>query len=315
MEEFFQPGPGSSYAAGGYPPKPVVAEQKKNALVRSLMSLLVYAMLFYFLFEQNIAYIAAIMVVIIVHELGHFLCMKIFNYTNVKIFIVPLLGAFTSGKKQEVSQWQLSLIIMAGPLPGIIIGTIIFYLNLDLHSDTLKMLAISFLYINLLNCLPFYPLDGGRLVETLFFRQNQIIRLVFGIISIIALGYLALFNPIMFIVPVLVALELYNEYRHQKIRSYLDHEKINYHLSYEQLPDRNYWLIRDCLIFSFPKKYAGVQPGVYQYSVAEPLILQHVNSVLQTNIQNDMSLLKKLLILLVYIASFIVPVILMIRFA
>jgi Zn-dependent protease len=315
MEEFFQPDPDPAYAAGAYPPKPVVAEQKKNALVRSLMSLFVYAMLFYFLFEQNIAYIAAIMVVIIVHELGHFLCMKLFNYTNVKIFIVPLLGAFTSGKKQEVSQWQLSLIIMAGPLPGIIIGSIIFYLNLDVHSDTLKMLAISFLYINLLNCLPFYPLDGGRLVEALFFRQNNVIRLVFGIISIIALCFLALYNPIMFIVPALIALELYNEYKHQKIRTYLDQEKINYHLSYEQLPDKSYWLIRDCLIFSFPKKYAGVQPGLYQYSAAEPLIVQHVNSVLQVNIKNDMNLLKKLLILLVYIASFIAPIFLMIRFA
>ena len=179
----------------------------------------------------------------------------------------------------------------------------------------LKMLSISFLYINLLNCLPFYPLDGGRLVETLFFRQNNIIRLVFGIISIIALCGLALFNPIMFIVPMLIGLELYNEYKHQKIRSYLEQEKINYHLSYEQLPDRSYWLIRDCLIFSFPKKYAGVPPGVYQYSVAEPLILQHVNSVLQANIQNDMNLFKKILILLAYIASFIAPVILMIRFA
>lgn len=300
---------------GIYPPKPELVEQKRNALGRSLVSLLIYALLFYFLFEQNVAYIAAIMLVLIIHELGHFSFMKIFKYSNVKIFIVPLLGAFTSGKKQDVSQWRLSLIILAGPVPGIIIGSIIFYMNRELNNETLKMLALSFLYINLLNCLPFYPLDGGRLIETLFFRQNHLIRIIFGAISICFLLILSFYSPIMMIVPILIGIELFNESKHQKIRNYLDHEHVNYHIEYKSLPDKNYWLIRDCLIFSFPKKYAGIQPGVYQYHMAEPLILQHINSVLQPNIINDLNAFKKLIILLFYIAVVITPVILMIKFS
>lgn len=84
-----------------FPSKPVVIEKNQNALTRSLISLFIYAVLFYFLFNQNITYIAAILLVIIVHEMGHFLFMKLFNYSNVKIFIVPLLGAFTSGKNNK----------------------------------------------------------------------------------------------------------------------------------------------------------------------------------------------------------------------
>jgi stage IV sporulation protein FB len=297
------------HTVGGYPPKPILIEQKKNTIMRSLTSLLIYALLFYFLFDQNIAYIAAILVVIIIHETGHFAFMRLFKYSKVKIFIVPLLGAFTSGKKQEVSQWQLSLIILAGPVPGIIIGSVIYYFNRDLNNETLKMLANSFLIINLLNCLPFYPLDGGRLIETLFFNQNHIIRLVFGIISIIALGVLFLFSKsfIMLVVPILIAMELFNESKHQKIRDYLKHEHINYQVDYKSLPDKDYWLIRDCLLFSFPKKYGGLQPGVYEISVAEPLLIQHINSVLQVKINFDLNLFQRILVLVFYIAIFLSP--------
>lgn len=308
MEDFGGENKEFVHTTEGYPPKPVLVEHKTNALSRSLISLLIYAMLFYFIFEQNLAYIAAILVVIIIHEMGHFLFMKLFNYSNVKIFIVPLLGAFTSGKKQNVSQLQLSIIILAGPIPGIIIGSFLYYLNLNIGNDTLKMLANSFLIINLLNCLPFYPLDGGRLIETLFFKQNHIIRLVFGAISIIALGYLFIASPIMLVVPVLIGFELYNENKHQKIRDYLNNEKIDYRTDYKNLSDKNYWLIRDCILFSFPKKYAGVSPGQYQYSVAEPLLVQHINSILQVNINYDLNVIKRILVLLVYIATIVAPI-------
>lgn len=295
-----------------FPPKPLLAQKSQNALVRSLISLFIYGLLFYFVFGQNLAYIAAILVVLIIHESGHFLFMKLFNYSNVKIFIVPLIGAFTSGKKQQVSQAQLSLIILAGPIPGIIIGSVLFWINKDLQNETVKMLANTFLIINLLNCLPFYPLDGGRLIETLFFRENHIIRLVFGIISIICLAVMFLYmnSLVMIIVPVLIGLEIYNETKHQKIRDYLRQEKINYHIDYENLPNKDYWLIRDCLIMSFPKKYASVEPGKYDYSIAEPLLIQHITAVLQVNLKLDLNIFMRLLILLFYIFIFIGPLIL-----
>ena len=296
---------------GDYPAKPEIVEKKENTLIRTLMSLLTYFVLFYFLFEKNIAYIAAILVVIIIHEMGHLLAMKAFKYSNVKIFILPLIGAFTSGKKQEVSQFQLSLIILAGPIPGIIIACAIFYANMDLHDETLKMLCNSFLIINLFNLLPIYPLDGGRLIETLFFKQNHIIRLVFGIISIMVLTAIFIISrsPIMLIVPILMAIELFNENKNNKIRTYLASENIDYHKEYNELPNKNYWLIRDCVLFAFAKKYNGVQPGNYQYSIVEPLLIKHINAILQINVLYDLGVLKQILILLLYICAFTLPLI------
>lgn len=294
----------------GYPPKPVIVERNENSFMRSILSLLVYFFLFYFLFERNIAYIAAILMVIIIHEMGHLLAMKIFKYSNVKIFILPLIGAFTSGKKQNVSQLQLSIIILAGPLPGIMIACVLYYLNLGLTNETVNMLANSFLFINLFNLLPIFPLDGGRLLETLFFKQNHIIRLVFGIISIMVLSVLFLItNPIMLIVPALMGMELFNENKNEKIRNYLAAERINIKKEYPELTDKEYWLIRDCIIFSFAKKYSVVQPGVYNYTVLEPVLMQHVNTILQTNLIYDLSVFKQILVLLLYISSIVLPLI------
>ncbi len=294
-----------------YPPKPVIVERNQNALTRSIINLLIYAVLFYFMFDRNVTYIAAILLVIIIHEMGHFAFMKLFSYSNVKIFIVPLLGAFTSGTRQKVSQWQLSLIILAGPVPGIIIGCLLFYFNKEQHNETIGMLASTFLVINLLNCLPFHPLDGGRLIETLFFKENHVVRLVFGIISIVALLFICIVNSsfILLIIPAMIVFELLNEHKHQKIRDYLRQEGIVYRTDFENLSDRDYWLIRDCLLLSFPKKYPGLNAGNYKYSIVEAMIVQHIKGVLQVDLQNDLKGFKKILVLLFYILVFLFPII------
>lgn len=303
--------PEDGYNINPYPPKPIVQERKQNALTRSLLSLLIYAVLFYLFFDQNLTYVAAILLVLIIHEMGHFLMMRRYGYSNVKIFIVPLLGAFTTGRRQEVSQRQLCAIILAGPVPGIIIGTLLYYFNLEWGNDNVKMLAYSFLIINLLNCLPFHPLDGGRLVETLFFKENYIIHMVFGILSIFAMIILALLSGsiILLVVPFLIGLGLYNESKYQKIREYLKQERINYLVDYENLPDKDYWLIRDCLIFSFPKKYGMLQPGKYEYSILEGVIIQHIKAVLQTYLIPDLKGFRKFLVLLFYILLFVGPIV------
>jgi len=286
-----------------FPPKPVVAEEQRNNISRSLLSLLIYAVLFYFLFDRNIAYIAALLVVLLIHEFGHFIAMKLYNYQNVKMFIVPLLGAFVSGKKQSVSQKQMSIIVLAGPLPGIIIGSILYMLDKSNPNETIKMLANVFIFINIFNLLPVYPLDGGRLLENLFIKNNHGIRLVFTIISILFLVTIITLsgNIIMVIIPAIMVFELINEVKNQKIRDYLDGERIQYHVEYNNLPDKNYWLIRDCILFSFQKKYGGVQPGQHQYSAIEPMLMQHVMKVLRPEFKSDLSVFQIVLFLLIYV--------------
>ena len=149
-------------------------------------------------------------------------------------------------------------------------------------------------------------------METLFFRENHIIRLVFGIISVIGLTLLFIAGKSFFLlfIPVLIVLDLRNEFRHEKIREYLRQEKINYYTEYEQLPDKDYWFIRDCLIFSFPKKYGVLTPGKYEYSILEPAIVKQVGSVLKANLVSDLNIIRKLLIILFYLVMLFGPLVL-----
>ena len=64
-----------------------------------------------------------------IHELGHFFAMKYFHYKDLGIFFIPLLGAYVSGSKREVSQKQSAIILLAGPLPGIIIGIALYLID------------------------------------------------------------------------------------------------------------------------------------------------------------------------------------------
>jgi stage IV sporulation protein FB len=298
-------------------PKPILEQDKQNWIRKSLISLAIYVVLFYVIFNQDLINIAAVIVVLMIHEMGHFFAMKLFNYNNVKLFFVPLLGAFVTGKKSTISQRQMSVVILAGPLPGILIGLGLLYFDYISPNERVHMLGNIFFVINIFNLLPFMPLDGGRLLETLFMKQNHIIRVVFTIISIVALIILAISmqSIIFLIIPVSMIFELINEIKNQKIRDFLNQEKINYVCNYNELPDKDYWTIRDGIVLSFNKRYAPVQAGVMQYSILEGSLVQHVISVLKTPTINDLKIFGKIAVSIIYVTFLvIIPLIILFIF-
>lgn len=289
-------------------PKPILEQDQKNWVRKSLISLGIYAFFFYIIFDHDLIYIAAVLLVLMIHEFGHFFAMKAFNYNNVKLFVLPMLGAYVTGKKSIISQRQMSVVILAGPIPGIIIGFCMLMSTLYYPNERIEMLGNIFFILNLFNLLPFMPLDGGRLLETLFINHNHTIRIVFTIISIMVLALLAVFTKSIFflIIPVSMVFDLIMEIKNQKIRDYLAQENIDYNTDYADLSDFNYWIIRDCIILSFNKRYASVQAGVQQYSILEGGLIQHVISVLKTPFIKDVKILEKMAILCTYILFLVI---------
>ena len=124
--------------------------------------------------------------------------MKAFHYKELGIFFIPLLGAYASGTKREVSQKQSAIILLAGPLPGIIVGIFLFILAknriTEMAYEDYRLLgktAALLIFLNVLNLLPIYPLDGGQLLNRLFLDESKIIGKIFVVISALALGYFA----------------------------------------------------------------------------------------------------------------------------
>ena len=111
---------------------------------------------------------------------------------------------------------------------------------------------------------------------------------------------------IFLIIPVSMVFDLIMEIKNQKIRDYLTQEKINYTSDYADLPDKDYWTIRDCILLSFNKRYAGIEAGVQKYSLLEGGIIQHVIAVLKSPFIKDVKTLAKIAIVFTYILFLVV---------
>ncbi len=112
-----------------------------------------------------------ILVVIVIHELGHFLAMRAFGYRNVHMMALPLVGGVAIGQDVDPSAHRSAWMSLMGPLPGILIGwAVLVAVALDAWPAGLgepTTWALLFLLINYLNVLPVPPLDGAHVVQAL----------------------------------------------------------------------------------------------------------------------------------------------------
>jgi Zn-dependent protease len=156
---------------------------------KTAASLLFYILVYYALF-RDLRSILLLVIVIIIHEGGHFLAMKMFGYRDMKMFFIPFFGAFVSGKSNEASPLQRAIMILSGPLPGILIGSILFTLSIFSDSKTLLQPALLFMVLNAINLLPVSPLDGGQFLKVLFPASNKIIQTIVTLLLIAVITWL-----------------------------------------------------------------------------------------------------------------------------
>ena len=105
-----------------YPQKPDLVERKyRGSAGLTALSLVLFALTFLWFFgAEEFNFLLYLLIVLVIHEAGHFAMMKFFNYENVRMLFIPLMGAFVQGKKRNYSQKQSFLVIIAGPLPGVL---------------------------------------------------------------------------------------------------------------------------------------------------------------------------------------------------
>lgn len=178
-----------------YPPKFTRNEDQGNVWLKSIISLGLYLVLGFYIFKR-LEMLLLITAIVIIHELGHFFAMKYYRYNDLGIFFIPLLGAYVSGSKREVSQRESAVILLAGPLPGIVIG-IVFHLlfqfdrTLALADISYERIAQLFIFLNLINLFPIYPLDGGQLLNRVFLDEEGWLSKVFVFLSAALMVWLA----------------------------------------------------------------------------------------------------------------------------
>ena len=296
-----------------YPPKFEKKEQPANIWLRSLASLAAYLILGYYIFPSY-KILLLITAIVMIHELGHFFAMKFYRYNELGIFFIPLLGAYVSGTKREVSQKQSAVILLAGPLPGIIIGTVMYLLAQNGYGYNfldigLERTGLLFIILNLINLFPVYPLDGGQLLNRVFLEEESVWSKVFVLLSI---GFLCWFAwksnfPVLFVFPALMLLRLFGETKISSIEKRIEAEGIHLDLDYEYLPDKDYWKIRNILIEEHTS-FKDVEPAPpFEYSHKEEKIMTTIQSLLHRHLIQDVSIAGKFFIFLIWAAAIASP--------
>ncbi len=295
-------------------PKPELEDPKAkmNVWLKSLSSLVLYFVIGYFFFNKNWTLVFILTGVVIFHELGHFFAMKIYNYKDLGIFFIPLMGAYVSGTKQEISQRQSAVILMAGPVPGILVGIIFHFLALNYDIYLLEMTAWILIFLNVLNLLPVYPLDGGQLLHRLFLDNFNIIGKIFVVLSAAVLAYFAIkinFYPLL-IFPAFMIMRMITEIKHERLTAKIEAEGIDLMKSYEEISPEEYWKIRNLLIKYHPQLKDVATSPPYEISPKEEMVITAIQNLLQRSIVQDLSLTGKILILIIWIGCFLAPMLL-----
>lgn len=178
-------------------------EDRSKRMLRTISSLLIYVVLYTLIF-RDLKSILLLVLVIIVHEAGHFAAMKAFGYKDIKLFFLPFFGALISGSHENISPFRRSLMVLAGPLPGIFIGLACLLLSEGDMHDMLFRSGLLFTLLNIFNLLPLKPLDGGNLLFIAFPAQARVVQTMFLVLLslLLALFCIVRQNYIYLVAPV-----------------------------------------------------------------------------------------------------------------
>ncbi|XGV98080.1 MAG: tetratricopeptide repeat protein [Leptolyngbya sp. BL-A-14] len=168
--------------------------------------------------------------VILFHEGGHLVAMKLSGYQDTTVFFVPFLGALATARNDDATLTQKFWVSLAGPLPGLVLGIGLAILTSDdrtaiaatsLYPAWVHTTSMMLIFLNLFNLLPVYPLDGGQIANLLLFSRHPYLAVLFQSIGVLLLMLLGLGKPTFLVFAGVVALTIPNSFRVAKLRKKL----------------------------------------------------------------------------------------------
>lgn len=113
--------------------------------------------------DSGWASLVVLLGVLALHEAGHFVAMRAFGYRDLRVFLIPMVGAAVAGVPTRTSPWRELVVDLAGPVPGLAAGAALL-LWADLDSPVVRDIGLQLVVLNAFNLLPMLPFDGGRVL-------------------------------------------------------------------------------------------------------------------------------------------------------
>lgn len=165
------------------------AHSQSDSSSRSIALLAGSALLFIALgaWFWSIEVVLYLVPILLFHELGHYVAMRYFNYRNVKMFFLPLLGAAVSGQHFNIPGWKKAIVSLAGPIPGILLAIPMAVVTIQTQNELWRNATLMIVLINVFNLLPLLPLDGGWTAHALYFCRKPWLDVLFRLTAAIAM--------------------------------------------------------------------------------------------------------------------------------
>ncbi len=116
------------------------------------------------------AWVAVVLVSILLHEMGHALTFRAFGY-RPQIVLHGMGGATSTRSPEPIPPGRSLLITLAGPGSGLALGGLVLAFVVAIrpvHGELARTVLSDLLWVNigwsLLNLIPLLPLDGGRVL-------------------------------------------------------------------------------------------------------------------------------------------------------
>jgi Zn-dependent protease len=132
----------------------------------------------------------ALVPILLFHETGHYIAMRVFGYRNLKMFFIPGFGAAVTGRHYNVAGWKKVVVSLMGPVPGIVLGIAIGACGIYWRSALAMEASLLMLALNAFNLIPILPLDGGHVARVIIFARHYWLDI--GFRAVAALAFLGL---------------------------------------------------------------------------------------------------------------------------
>jgi hypothetical protein len=141
--------------------------------------------------QGGAAWAAALTSAMLLHELGHWIALRLLGFRDDSVFFLPFLNFGLPANTAPASLLQRGIALLAGPLPGLALALA---LQASYHPSLESPLAPwvgSLLVFNGVNLLPFGGLDAGRLVTLFSAHRRVALTAACFLLAALALGALA----------------------------------------------------------------------------------------------------------------------------
>jgi Zn-dependent protease len=107
-----------------------------------------------------------VVLLILVHELGHYIEAKREGLDPQLPVFIPFIGAYVALRNMRFDPWVNARVSLAGPVVGGIGAAACLAAAVSLDSDLLRALAYTGFLLNLINLVPIGFLDGGHVLQS-----------------------------------------------------------------------------------------------------------------------------------------------------